>query len=568
MFNPILPIKHIPLASPTCIASVSRSVHHVEPATKTEFKAPVMRIRGSNSHASRRQSLKPPASVMQEHVGESIASGKFIQLQHPEPTKFVASATHILRPDTPLYQSKRASTEPLPTLGLVEQQPKLHVYTSCLLPEPCSDPFLLNATPCRPTKRRLSVPSLDHKTERRSMRDVMTRRSIKTFASFDSDLWRATTRQLTERPLIPELLMGLPDLVQQHVEGKGEDDDLRGKSKVKEPSSKHQTTYQPNEEVRRSTQISGRPTLWRQAIYQPAMIIRKPLKIQTQRFEESGVRISQAPVSASNTSQEADETNNHVVRPDSTHLSVLDEPLAAYDVYHASPEVVSDSLPEEVAREELPVAHPLLPPPAPLTRESTTQAPSHHLDLLRAMGRYSPMTGNSAELVLARKPTLLVQNMGVDSEITGAPVSRRVSRSITPVPPRLDRRKTCVSPSANHRTQQAFTVPSNHTERQREASIAAPGIVNAPPQLRQTCLKSTAVQMKSRKKTVNYPPERQYPPAPPYPVRDTPTWTRPDTHAPPPKPKAAATKRVYYGFSAMLKKCSVCSMTKTRTRIS
>lgn len=56
---------------------------------------------------------------------------------------------------------------------------------------------------------------------------------------------------------------------------------------------------------------------------------------------------------------------------------------------------------------------------------------------------------------------------------------------------------------------------------------------------------------KKLKKPVNYLPEKQYPPAAQYPARDTPLWTKPDTHTPLPKPpieKSAPKRREPIGL--------------------
>ncbi|KAI4676203.1 uncharacterized protein J4E84_009600 [Alternaria hordeiaustralica] len=94
------------------------------------------------------------------------------------------------------------------------------------------------------------------------------------------------------------------------------------------------------------------------------------------------------------------------------------------------------------------------------------------------------------------------------------------------------------TPQVQGRLRVAPTEPRT-TDRRR--SSAAPGITASPPQ---TILEGIEVgaqtksQTKKPKQGANYPPEQQYPPAPAYPLRETPSWTKPDTRTPSPKVKA------------------------------
>ncbi|KAI4620551.1 uncharacterized protein J4E87_007239 [Alternaria ethzedia] len=94
------------------------------------------------------------------------------------------------------------------------------------------------------------------------------------------------------------------------------------------------------------------------------------------------------------------------------------------------------------------------------------------------------------------------------------------------------------TPQVQGRLRVAPTEPRT-TDRRR--SSAAPGITASPPQ---TILEGIEVgaqtksPTKKRKQGANYPPEQQYPPAPAYPLRETPSWTKPDTRTPSPKVKA------------------------------
>ncbi|KAI4669994.1 uncharacterized protein J4E79_000274 [Alternaria viburni] len=91
------------------------------------------------------------------------------------------------------------------------------------------------------------------------------------------------------------------------------------------------------------------------------------------------------------------------------------------------------------------------------------------------------------------------------------------------------------TPQVQGRLRVAPTEPRT-TDRRR--SSAAPGITASPPQ---TILEGIEVgaqtksQTKKPRQGANYPPEQQYPPAPAYPLRETPSWTKPDTRTPSPK---------------------------------
>ena len=118
------------------------------------------------------------------------------------------------------------------------------------------------------------------------------------------------------------------------------------------------------------------------------------------------------------------------------------------------------------------------------------------------------------------------------------------------VSPKIGRQKTRFSPEVDEHLPPGLSSPSSPFGRDRKPSTAAPGIVAPPPQLIQRDRKPMEVERWPRKKTPNYPPEQQYPPAPAYPARDTPAWTKPDTYTPPrkPKPEPAPKKREFFGL--------------------
>jgi hypothetical protein len=91
-------------------------------------------------------------------------------------------------------------------------------------------------------------------------------------------------------------------------------------------------------------------------------------------------------------------------------------------------------------------------------------------------------------------------------------------------------------------TKRRMTRPSTQsrvTDRRRIS--AAPGITAPPSEtIREDLRVGAGVKgpTKKPKKGANYLPGQQYPPAPAYPLRETPSWTRPDTRTPSPRVKA------------------------------
>ncbi|KAH8623812.1 hypothetical protein IG631_21517 [Alternaria alternata] len=83
-------------------------------------------------------------------------------------------------------------------------------------------------------------------------------------------------------------------------------------------------------------------------------------------------------------------------------------------------------------------------------------------------------------------------------------------------------------------------IPSETGTADRRRSSTAPGITAPPPEMISGQMKvgmQSRSPMQKPKKGVNYSPEQQYPPAPAYPLRETPSWTKPDTRTPSPKLK-------------------------------
>ncbi|RII23566.1 hypothetical protein CUC08_Gglean012389 [Alternaria sp. MG1] len=98
-------------------------------------------------------------------------------------------------------------------------------------------------------------------------------------------------------------------------------------------------------------------------------------------------------------------------------------------------------------------------------------------------------------------------------------------------------------------------IPSEPGTADRRRSSAAPGITAPPPEIISEQMK-VGMQSRSPKqkpsKGANYSPEQQYPPAPAYPLCETPSWTKPDTRTPSPKPKVESPpkKRGWLGLGS------------------
>ena len=200
---------------------------------------------------------------------------------------------------------------------------------------------------------------------------------------------------------------------------------------------------------------------------------------------------------------------------DSAHSSLLDEPLAAYDVYNALPAIApeppvnaSDQQPEEKPSSKTPQVvetmqrvverEPTMP-----AEEIPEQEPSRN--------------DRSPTALLSRDPESLAPPL-VQRDVDAEPAE-------SPVP---ERQNTRFDPKVDDRVPRILTVPS---ERPRRVSVA-PGIEAPPPELVQRNLMPTGSEKKPRKKAPNYPPDQQHPVAPPYPSRVTPAWTKPDTYTP------------------------------------
>jgi len=267
----------------------------------------------------------------------------------------------------------------------------------------------------------------------------------------------------------------------------------------------------------------------------------------------------------------------------SAQSSVLDEPLAEPDIYGANP-VPDDEMPRKSSH--MPTQKEILRP----QRASTLKdAPEEKLIRIQEdpASAYNPpftprLASRQPTSTLERQPTTpsVANELDPEETLVQQPVSRMAGRQPTlpaeeipeEEPSRLDRSSTSdlgrepgslapplhrdgfLGESANEPERRrssvlprVLTVPAG---RQRKLSLAAPGIVAPAAQEVPRNLEPITPAMKARD-AVNFSPDQQYPPAPAYPTRDTPSWVKPDTHTPPPKPKMQAPpRRRILGFRA------------------
>jgi hypothetical protein len=299
----------------------------------------------------------------------------------------------------------------------------------------------------------------------------------------------------------------------------------------------------------------------------------------------STTRISRLPTRAATDLGNAEPEPEMKLNPPSSssaQSSVLDEPLADLDIYGAEPTLDNEQL------HTLSRRHTRQEAPRSLRASTVEDLPEEKVIRTQedARVRYSPPFTPS---LASRQPTIIFERQntrpfmsnerGLEEPLAQQPVSRITERQPTrpteelpeEEPGRVDRSPTSGlgrepgslapplqdtipdgTPSESEKRASAviprvLTVP---VKRQREPSLAAPGIVAPAVQEISLALSPAAPAMKLRK-AMNVPPGQQYPPAPEYPTRDTPSWVRPDIHTPPPKPKMQAPpRRRILGFRA------------------
>lgn len=283
----------------------------------------------------------------------------------------------------------------------------------------------------------------------------------------------------------------------------------------------------------------------------------------------------------------------------SVHSSVLDEPLASLDVYNATPaspvEKVEDasadeSLPQEQSsrkpthtptrRESIHEPRSFIsgedfspkekavrvqdeptaffspyPTPDAQARRATLIAPENQPTEARNLTEAAPEAPRRAETyqqVVDRQPALPAEEIpeeepGRETRSPTADLSREPA-SLAPPEPRVAGEE---APNVLHKKRRLVGLPvsriakrSERPEQQRVTPMpqekqrkpsSAQGIAAPPVNAVQPETKPVTPHSRPRDAV---PPEEQHPPAPAYPVRDSPAWIKPDVYTPPPKPRA------------------------------
>ncbi|ORY05284.1 hypothetical protein BCR34DRAFT_47861 [Clohesyomyces aquaticus] len=167
---------------------------------------------------------------------------------------------------------------------------------------------------------------------------------------------------------------------------------------------------------------------------------------------------------------------------------------------------------------------------APRYEEEATLATPNRTPTQRTIERRSTVPTESAEQTPGRLPRPPTADLGREPESLGVPV---VEGSNLP------------------------NAPLAHKERRRKSS-AVPGLdLTLIEAVHEAGPKPSIPRTKPRK-AVAVPPEEQDPPAPAYPVRDTPAWIKPDTRTPLPKPPRepspkAKGKKGFFGWGGKSK---------------
>jgi hypothetical protein len=221
-----------------------------------------------------------------------------------------------------------------------------------------------------------------------------------------------------------------------------------------------------------------------------------------------------------------DPPEHPVALSDSRHPSLLDEPLAAYDIYNALPglDIATPERRTTLSESDSKLA---LDPPAvsvaanPLEEQEPRTRADDVVDngvALRAQTMTPPMSGQSQP----SDPVLPYQGTQAGPKEPSIP----------------DKRKTSVNSADDHHLSTALAARPAQPQRSRNVSVA-PGIEVALPVALKDPEPTVSVD-RPRNNGQNYPPDQQHPPAPPYPARETPSWTKPDTSAPPLRPHVEA----------------------------
>jgi hypothetical protein len=576
-------------------------------ATRT-LKIPSRRTTTS----AQREATMQLASQTQEQESSSVYSELEPEPESmPEPEQLPSRRATTMRTATVLTGLTTSSSEPH-EYGSMEQMqeraasrratlagasteadfelPIMHTRQDTGLEEPQHQPAKLAPSPSPSSESTLSfvsspdvledespapVTRVTTRKPTRSLRRVTTKESSPSTQT-PSQRAKTVSRQPTTRDESPQSFVSVGRMAEHDSDSEGPQDDERLEDVQSAPPTRKMTarlSHKPKR-VPAQRQAQGEPEVTQpEAEEEPIQasqrasthVSRQPTRVTTASFKPPVQRGVQAdPENAPDT----------VAEPDSSHSSILNEPLAAYDVYHALPEVIPDvvievsrpvsrmptrkdsvvCVQEEPSATHPPASPPLLPPRGSTIRALTRQSTLTEAELEASANMDTAERTERTPILLAQEP--MPKPDGIERAPTVAsfqepvPLVRRDAETTPAESPKIGRQKTRFFPEIEEHPSQSLTSPSSPVERDRKASTAAPSVVAPPPQRFQQDRKPTEMERKLRKKMPNYPPEQQYPPAPAYPVRDTPAWTKPDTYTPPPKPKPEPTpkKRGFFGL--------------------
>lgn len=324
----------------------------------------------------------------------------------------------------------------------------------------------------------------------------------------------------------------------------------------------------------------------RQSTYDlPAQVERKATRVANERvpLEEEGpvqrpaTAPDEPPIGLIQRNVEPERGADRSSSPSAQSLA-LDEQLAALDVYQGSLAPSVPDPPEEQSRapnrketthshrqstaEDIPPDEKSVKlqdeptssytPSQVYLRQPSTTAPErlptatmHEAELVPSETLAAPVTR------IAERPTLPAEEIP-DQEPgrLDRPPTADLSRDPQSLAPSLERVATTAPERRRSTIPRVLTVP---VEKQRKPSSAAPGIVAPPTQFAPKNMLPPGHKTRKPVYGVNFPPDQQRPPAPEYPVRDTPTWTKPYTHTPSPKPEEqppTKPKRGFFGFGS------------------
>lgn len=414
-----------------------------------------------------------------------------------------------------------------------------------------------------------------HRTTQRPIN--VARQPTTTKATSPSDSTRLPTRRSTKYKESPSAFTNVAQRVQDDREY--ESDDKEGEDLVQELPTEYESLADvsaPEESIvisRKHSAASKKPTrvltnLLASVDDEPTPLMRHVSTRTSHQLTE----VPGAPIPVP-LSQDA------LLQPDpqliSAHSSLPDNLFTAHDVLDTSPTHAPESFPHETQLavegintrrgSTVRVANDLTATcshssPGFLSRQSTANvlvrqpSISKQIDELtsesslaiettqhNAEGAFTMPTEDIAEEEPGRLDRASTADLSRDPESLATPAKEKIAEALLRTHAQLEHRKTRPLPEIDERVRRVMIVPKR--------SSAAPDITATPSELIPRDLKH-ALPFKKSKKAVNYPPEQQYPSAPPYPLRDTPLWTKPDTYTTPvlPKTEPIPKKRGIFGW--------------------